>query len=185
MMLRAAAAESVKVAADAVLAATNSRYAMLRRREDPLQPIEATEWRSVVTSVTRGGREPLRVLVITTIAQTIAAFFEKQLRILAEEGFEVHAVSSPGPALDNLAVGSSVIRHGIAMERKPDPLRDLKSLWNLLRLMRKVRPHIVHAHTPKAGLLGMLAARLAGVPVRLYTVHGLPLATRTGLRRRI
>jgi glycosyltransferase involved in cell wall biosynthesis len=129
--------------------------------------------------------ERLRVLVITTIPQTMAAFFEKQLRHLAEEGFEVHAVSSPGPALDHLDVGPSVIRHGLFMERKPSPVQDLKSLSNLLRLMRDVRPHIVHAHTPKAGLLGMLASRIAGVPVRLYTVHGLPLETRSGLKRRI
>ena len=129
--------------------------------------------------------EPLRVVVITTIAQTMAAFFEKQLRMMAEDGFEVHAVSSPGPALDALDVGDAVRRHGLFMERKPRPLQDLTSLWQLLRLMRRIRPHIVHAHTPKAGLLGMLAARLAGVPVRLYTVHGLPLETRAGMKRKI
>lgn len=129
--------------------------------------------------------EPLRLLVITTIPQTMAAFFEKQLRIMAEQGFEVHAVSSPGEALDRLDAGDSVIKHGLLMERKPSPWQDVKSLWAMLRLMRRVRPHIVHAHTPKAGLLGMLAARMAGVPVRLYTVHGLPLETRTGAKRKI
>jgi len=55
----------------------------------------------------------------------------------------------------------------------------------LVRLMLALRPQVVHVHTPKAGLLGMIAATLAGVPVRLYTVHGLPLMTRTGLLRRI
>ena len=128
-------------------------------------------------------KEPLRVMVLTTVAQTFAAFFEKQVRNLAEDGFEMHAVCSPGPALDRLNIGASVTRHGIEMQRQPRPWQDAKSLWNLLRLMRKVRPHIVHAHTPKAGLLGMLAAKLAGVPVRLYTIHGLPLETRTGLLR--
>lgn len=127
----------------------------------------------------------LRVMVITTIPQTMAAFFEKQLRMMAEEGFEVHAVSSPGAALDKLDAGSKVQRHALFMERKPRPLRDLKSLWQMFRLMRRIRPHIVHSHTPKAGLLGMIAAKLAGVPVRLYTVHGLPLETRTGMKRKI
>jgi glycosyltransferase involved in cell wall biosynthesis len=51
--------------------------------------------------------------------------------------------------------------------------------------MREFRPQIVHTHTPKAGLLGMLAARLAGVPVRVHTVAGLPLMEATGLKRRV
>jgi glycosyltransferase involved in cell wall biosynthesis len=131
------------------------------------------------------GTGQLRVVVITTIAQTMAAFFEKQLRLLAEEGFEVHAVSSPGEALDHLDVGPDVTKHGLFMERKPSPVQDLRSLLALIRLLRKVRPHVVHAHTPKAGLLGMLAAKIVGIPVRLYTVHGLPLETRTGAKRMV
>jgi len=93
--------------------------------------------------------------------------------------------SSPGPALDTLATGPGVMRHAVPIRRQPDPARDCLSLARLYRLMRRIRPHAVHAHTPKAGLLGMAAARLARVPVRLYTVHGLPLETRTGTLRRI
>jgi glycosyltransferase involved in cell wall biosynthesis len=126
-----------------------------------------------------------RIMVLTTVPQTMAAFFPRQLRMLAEAGFEVHAVSSPGDALDSLGRECGVTTHGVPMERQPDPIRDAVSSGRLLRLMRRIRPDVVHAHTPKAGLLGMLAARLAGVPVRLYTVHGLPLVTRTGLWRRV
>jgi glycosyltransferase involved in cell wall biosynthesis len=133
----------------------------------------------------RNPSEPLRVMVLTTVPITLAAFFEKQLRNLAEDGLEVHAVSSPGPVFDRLDAGPLVMRHGVPMERQPNPWLDAQSLVLLLMLMRKVRPHVVHAHTPKAGLLGMLAAKLAGIPVRLYTVHGLPLETRTGLLRRV
>jgi glycosyltransferase involved in cell wall biosynthesis len=126
-----------------------------------------------------------RVMVMTAIPETLAAFFVRQLKSLDEAGFDVHAVSSPGPVLDGLATGPGVSKHGIVIERQPSPVKDLVSLWRLFRLMRCIRPHIVHAHTPKAGLLGMAAAKLAGVPVRLYTVHGLPLLTRTGLWRRV
>jgi glycosyltransferase involved in cell wall biosynthesis len=87
--------------------------------------------------------------------------------------------------LDELAERCGVITHGVSMERQPSPLKDLASLGKLVALMRRLRPHIVHAHTPKAGMLGMLAARLAGVAVRLYSVHGLPLLTRTGKLRTI
>ena len=58
------------------------------------------------------------------------------------------------------------------MTRKITPVADLVSLWRLWRVMRRERFTIVHTHTPKAGLLGQLAARLAGVPLVINTVHG-------------
>ncbi len=124
--------------------------------------------------------KPLRIVVMTTVPQTLAAFFPRQMRALAEAGFEVHVVSSPGADLDAFNQIPGVTAHAVAMERQPHPLRDLQSLFRLLWLFRRLRPQIVHAHTPKAGLLGMLAARISGVPTRLYTIHGLPLETRTG-----
>jgi glycosyltransferase involved in cell wall biosynthesis len=130
-------------------------------------------------------KESLRVAVLTTVPQTIAAFFEKQIEHLAAEGFDVHVISSPGSDLDNIAASAPIQRHGIYMERQPHPLRDLKSLWQLCVTFGRIRPHVVHAHTPKAGLLGMMAARIMGVPVRLYTVHGLPLETRSGRLRQV
>ena len=128
---------------------------------------------------------PMRLIVVTTVPETLAAFFPSQLRSFAQEGFEVHAVSSPGLDLEEIGQIPGVTVHAIPMERKPHPARDLLSLIRLFALMRKLRPHVVHAHTPKAGLLGMAAAKAVGVPVRLYTVHGLPLLTRTGKWRKV
>ena len=126
----------------------------------------------------------IRVMVVTTVPQTMAAFFPRQLSMLAEAGFDVHTVSSPGAELERLG-GTGITTHGIPMERPVSPRKDIVSLVRLVRLMLALRPHVVHVHTPKAGLLGMIAAKLAGVPVRLYTVHGLPLMTRTGMLRRM
>ena len=128
-------------------------------------------------------RTPL--MVITTAQETIGAFFQRQLPFIASQGFEVHAVCSPGVGLDRVRDSGLVATHPVRMERKPHPVRDLTSLFTLWKLMLRVRPKIVHAHTPKAGLLGMIAATLAGVPVRLYTIHGLPLMTRHGAMRRL
>lgn len=191
-VIRAAVGTAFKTAADAVLASTSTRFIMLRHRAEPLDADELRQWHTVLetTRNTRSspravGHEPLRIVVIATVAETLADFFPKQLRTLADEGFEVHAVSSPGPMWDGMELGPLVKRHAIAMKRRPSPIHDVRSFLRLFRLMREVRPHIVHAHTPKAGLLGMAAARAAGIPVRLYTVHGLPLLTRTGLWRRV
>lgn len=99
--------------------------------------------------------------------------------------FDVLAVSSPGRTLDEVGRSEGVRTAAVTMTRSITPLKDLKALWRLYRLFKKERPAIVHTHTPKAGLLGMIAARLAGVPVRLHTVAGLPLMESNGIRRKI
>ncbi len=69
--------------------------------------------------------------------------------------------------------------------REPSPLRDLQALRATIQLIRRLRPDIVNASTPKAGLLGMIAARACRVPVRVYVVRGFRFETATGWRRRL
>ncbi len=188
---RAALAQAGKVVADALLAAFSLRYAMLKFKEARLTSGETDNWRDVYNSVRTQASgsalspEPVQLMVITTVADTVESFFVRQIKFLAESGFHVHVVSSPGPGLDALRNVPAVTTHEIPMARKPDPLRDVPSLIQLFRLMRRIRPDIVHAHTPKAGLLGMMAATAARVRERLYTIHGLPLLTRQGAWRRV
>ncbi|WP_083925440.1 glycosyltransferase family 4 protein [Psychroflexus tropicus] len=100
--------------------------------------------------------------------------------------FEVLCVSSgPKAELDQVAVNEGVKVKDIDMTRQITPLSDLLSLVKLICLFRKQKPTIVHTHTPKAGILGMLAANLAGVPIRLHTVAGLPLMETKGVKRKI
>lgn len=73
----------------------------------------------------------------------------------------------------------------VPMTRAITPWQDLKCLVQLYRMMRRERPDIVHTHTPKAGLLGMLAARMAGVPIRIHTVAGMPLMTAVGWQKKL
>jgi glycosyltransferase involved in cell wall biosynthesis len=73
----------------------------------------------------------------------------------------------------------------LAIERKPSPWKDLQVLFKLFKIFRNEHFDIVHSHMPKTGLLGMLAARFAGVPIRINTFHGEVWATRTGWRRRV
>jgi glycosyltransferase involved in cell wall biosynthesis len=69
------------------------------------------------------------------------------------------------------------------MTRQITPFKDLSAIWQLYKLFKKEKPDIVHSHTPKAGLLAMVAARLSGVPIRIHTVAGLRFTTTTGLFR--
>ena len=71
------------------------------------------------------------------------------------------------------------------MSRKITPIKDLRALWSFYKFCKKEKPTIVHSHTPKAGIIGMLGAKLAGVPIRLHTVAGLPLMEATGLKRKL
>lgn len=99
--------------------------------------------------------------------------------------FDLLAVSSPDKLLEQVGTREGVRTAPVTMTRAITPVKDLKALWKLYRLLKKEKPTIVHTHTPKAGLLGMMASRLAGVPVRLHTVAGLPLMENTGLKRKV
>lgn len=97
-----------------------------------------------------------------------------QLKRLAREGYEVIGVSSPGPFAQRLR-DAGIQFFPVPMVRAIDPLGDLKALAGLYRTLRRLRPAIVHTHTPKAGLLGQYAALMARVPARVHTIHGLYL----------
>ncbi len=124
-----------------------------------------------------------RVVIMVTSPVALRAFFLNQIRFLELNGFEVHTLSSSGPELDQCRRRTRVPMHELPMNRHISPLADLRSLWQLFWLLRRLRPSILHTHTPKAGLLGMLAARAVRAPVRLYTINGLVLLSRTGWQR--
>ncbi len=100
------------------------------------------------------------------------------------EGFEVMAVSSDGPEVDSL-LQEGITHRVVRMTRTIAPLSDLVALIKLVSVIRTFKPDIVHTHTPKAGLLGMLAAWICRVPIRLHTVAGLPLMERRGFVRAV
>ncbi|MBF5043473.1 glycosyltransferase family 4 protein [Aggregicoccus sp. 17bor-14] len=124
----------------------------------------------------------LRVLHVTTVPATLL-FLRGHLAYQRAQGLWVGAVAAPGKALTDFAAREGVPCFGVPMARAVTPLQDLASLAQLVRLLRRERPQVVHAHTPKGGLLGMLAGRLAGVPVCIYHLHGLPLETARGRKR--
>ncbi|MBM6545757.1 glycosyltransferase family 4 protein [Janibacter sp. YIM B02568] len=112
-------------------------------------------------------------------------FLTGQLRYFNSNGWEVHAVCSPDHEFDRALSREGVLGHSIPMEREISPAKDLIALMRWIRVLRTLRPAIVNVGTPKASLLGLLAARIARVPFRVYTVRGLRYQTETGAKRRL
>ena len=108
-----------------------------------------------------------------------------RLRALREAGFRVTLVSSPGELLERTAAREGVESVAIPIQRKIAPLADLVSLARLWWLLLRLRPEMTEFSTPKAGLLGTLAAWLAGVPTRIYMLRGFKVEGTRGLKRRI
>lgn len=108
-----------------------------------------------------------------------------RLRALREAGFRVTLISGPGELLDRTADREGVEVVAVPMERQIAPLADLVSLMRLWLLLRRLKPDVVEFSTPKAGLLGTLAATLCGVPRRVYMLRGLKLETASGVKRKI
>lgn len=100
-------------------------------------------------------------------------------------GYEMVAVTSPGAELDKLRDEDGFHCVAVPMERHISIVNDLKSLWNMIWVLRKERPYMVHSMTPKAGLICMFAAWITRVPRRVHTFTGLMWPTATGLKRRI
>ncbi|MGC9041341.1 MAG: glycosyltransferase family 1 protein [Roseiflexus castenholzii] len=113
----------------------------------------------------------VRVAHITTIDQSLRYLLLNQLRSIADAGYQVTGISAPGPDVPAIEVRG--IRHIAApLTRRLTPFADLRALMRLYRIFRQEHFTIVHTHTPKPGLLGQLAARMAGVPVVINTIHG-------------
>ena len=128
----------------------------------------------------------VKIIRTSTVAGSLNTFCRGLLRELQQQdGYEVVAVSSPGAALDEIAEREGVKTVAVPMQRHISPLKDIVSLWRMIRVFRRERPHIVHSITPKAGLLSMLAGWICRVPVRLHTFTGLVFPTAGGIKRRI
>ncbi len=125
-----------------------------------------------------------KLLRITTSPLSLRSLLSNQMRYMKENGFEVIMVSSNGKEWPDLLKNEGCDYRVVPMARHIAPFKDLRSLWRLYRLIRKEKPDIVHSHTPKAGLLAMLAARMAGVKIRIHTVAGLRFMTTTGIKKK-
>jgi glycosyltransferase involved in cell wall biosynthesis len=125
-----------------------------------------------------------KLVRITTVPLSLDKLLDGQLRFM-NDFYDVTAISSEKQYLEKIGKKEGVAVFHLEMTRKITPFRDLSAVWKLYRFLKKHKPFIVHTHTPKAGIVGMLAAKLAGVRHRLHTVAGLPLLETAGAKRKM
>jgi len=126
-----------------------------------------------------------KLIRITTVPMALKYLLPGQMKFMAANGFDVVMISADGKELPDVLANEQCRHIIVPMTRKITPVQDLKCLWQLVRIFKKEKPDIVHTHTPKAGLLGMMAAKLSGVKVRIHTVAGLPMMVEKGNRYRL
>ncbi|GAA0880191.1 glycosyltransferase [Algoriphagus jejuensis] len=124
-----------------------------------------------------------KLIRITTVPISLKLLLAGQMKYAKEQGWEVIMVSADGREVDQV-IKSEGVRHEIVpFTRKITPIADLKCIWLLFKLFKSEKPDIVHTHTPKAGLLGMIAANLAGVKIRIHTLAGIPAMAAEGKKK--
>lgn len=127
-----------------------------------------------------------KLIRITTVPYAISSLLKGQLPYMSQD-YEVICISSTEPPgrLETAAKSQNARPIPVKMTRKITPFQDMRSLIQMYLVLRKEKPFFVHTHTPKAGLIGMMAAYFARVPHRLHDIAGLPLLEATGFKRKV
>lgn len=126
-----------------------------------------------------------KILRITTVPISLDLLLTDQMGYMRKNGFEVLMMSADGKEVEQVIAREECPHVIVPFTRKISPFKDLKCLWKVIQVIRREKPDIVHTHTPKAGLIGMLAAKFCGVQLKMHTIAGLPLMTATGNKKRL
>ncbi len=129
----------------------------------------------------------IKILRITTVQESLESLLKGQLHFFISQGYDLSMASAvtANDRIEALEKQEGCKHYNLPLTRKITPIKDFIAIWKTYTLIRKLKPTIVHTHTPKAGMVGMIAAWFAGVPIRLHTVAGLPLMERKGLIKKI
>ncbi|QOG89164.1 glycosyltransferase family 4 protein [Flavobacterium columnare] len=125
-----------------------------------------------------------KIVRITTVPISLEKLLTGQLTYMSQY-YHVVAISSENENLEKFGKENQVATFCLNLTRKITPIQDTIAIFRLIVFLLKNKPEIVHTHTPKAGMVGMIASKIAGVPHRLHTVAGLPLMEAVGVKRKI
>jgi len=125
----------------------------------------------------------MKLVYIATDPITAFRLMDGQLGYMQSRGFDVTVITAPGALLERAARREGVRAIAVPMTREMSPFADALSFLRLVRVLQRIKPDIVNAGTPKAGLLGVLAAQLCGVKVVVYLLRGLRFEGASGAKR--
>lgn len=127
-----------------------------------------------------------KILVVITLLQSAESFVGDQMAYLQEKGgYECHLICSPHPNLDDYARKQGISVKPIQIERTLSPVKDIKAFREIYKYIKEQSFDVLIAHSfPKACLLSMTAAKMAGVPHRIELAHGALQERLNGLMKR-
>lgn len=120
----------------------------------------------------------MKILHICAIGATAEILLLPQINYLLSRNLTVEIACSPDRAVERLQQQGYTV-HLVQIDRRISPLLNLKSIYQLAKLIKQQQYDLVHVHTPIAAVLGRIAAKLAGVKAIVYTSHGLPFHDRS------
>lgn len=126
-----------------------------------------------------------KLIRVTTVPMSLKVLLRGQMKFMSNAGFDVIMISADGKELKDVIEYEKCPHKLIEMTREITPFKDLAAFWKFYIFFKKEKPDIVHSHTPKAGLLAMMAAKMAGVRIRIHTIAGLRFMTSAGITRSI
>ncbi|QZE12877.1 glycosyltransferase family 4 protein [Halosquirtibacter laminarini] len=124
-----------------------------------------------------------KVVFVTTVSQSLV-FFNGACKVL-QDSCDITMVSNFEGCTSIKNKKSVGEKYHIKFHRRINLLGDIISLFQLIILLVRLKPDMIHSMTPKAGLLSMVAGKFARVPIRIHTFTGLIFPTQTGFKRRI
>jgi glycosyltransferase involved in cell wall biosynthesis len=131
------------------------------------------EFAAIGRSGTRGGVRMKKVAHICTTALSHKILVDK-LTLLQHKGYQIHIISDQEGYDAELMEQYEFVTRFVKMDRSIHPFRDIRSIIQLYRLLKREKYEIVHTHTAKAGIIGRIAAKWAKIPLIIHTSHGLP-----------
>jgi glycosyltransferase involved in cell wall biosynthesis len=131
-------------------------------------------------------RAKIKIFRTSTVQDSLISFLSNQIKFLNKNGFDTYTLSANSIDIDSFEEKIALSKHfTVALKRKIFLFYDLLALVQTIIIFKKIKPVIVHSITPKAGLISMIAAYFAGVPIRIHTFTGLIFPTKSGLMKEL